>query len=206
MSFDWVEWLGYLASVIVLISLTMASIVKLRWINLFGALLFTIYGILIDSIPVAFLNFGIVLINIYYLYQYYTAREKFDLVKADIDSELFDHFLQTHKEEIEKIVSIPLIKQSQKALYMLRNDEIAGILVGDRVGDILDIKLDYVIPRYRDFKLGEYYFVKHPEFFTRRGIRKIFAHAREDSHRAYLERMGFEPTDEKRATYEKVFG
>jgi len=157
MTFDWVEWLGYLASVIVLISLTMASIVKLRWINLFGALLFTLYGILIDSIPVAFLNFGIVAINIYYLYQYYTARERFDLVKADIGSELFDHFIEAHREDIEKFVSLSLLKQSQKALYMLRNDEIAGILVGDRVGDILDIKLDYVIPRYRDFKLGEYY-------------------------------------------------
>ena len=34
------EWIGYTASLIVLVSLLMSSIKKLRWINLFGALIF----------------------------------------------------------------------------------------------------------------------------------------------------------------------
>jgi hypothetical protein len=202
---DWVEWLGYFASVVVLVSLTMASIVKLRWINLVGAGLYTLYGALIHSLPIVVLNLGIVFINLYYLYKYYASKERFDLVMAEIDSELFEYFLRTHREEIEKIVPIPLLKQCQKALYMLRNDEIAGILVGDRYGDILDIKLDYVIPKYRDFKLGEYFFVKRVACFRERGIRKVFAHAKEESHQAYLRRMGFEPVDEKRTTWEKTF-
>ena len=33
------EWIGYIASLIVLVSLLMSSIKKLRWINLFGALM-----------------------------------------------------------------------------------------------------------------------------------------------------------------------
>ncbi|WP_236579147.1 hypothetical protein [Hydrogenimonas urashimensis] len=204
MQIDWIEWLGYLASVVILISLTMASIVKLRWINLVGALLYTIYGLLIHSIPVAFLNFGIVLINIYYLYIFYTAREKFTVVAADIDSELFNHFLQTYREEIEKLVSIEILKQCQKALYQLRNNEIAGIIAGDRFGDILDIKLDFVFPRYRDYKLGEYFFVKHPELFRERGIKKIFAHARSEEYARYLERIGFRKVPDSTDTYEKV--
>jgi len=35
-----IEWTGYLASIVVLISLLMASVVKLRWINMAGAFLF----------------------------------------------------------------------------------------------------------------------------------------------------------------------
>ena len=204
MQIDWVEWLGYFASVVVLISLTMSSIVKLRWINLVGALLFTIYGLLIHSIPVAFLNFGIVLINIYYLYKYYTMKEAFAVVEADTSSELFNYYLRKYREDIEKIVPIDLLKRSQKVLYLMRDSNIAGIMAGDRIGDILDIKIDYVIPRYRDFKIGEYFFIRHPEFFKERGIRKIFAHAKTENHARYLERMGFVKVEGSKNTYEKV--
>ena len=61
------EIVGYIASGLVAISLMMSSIVKLRLINLVGAGLFTLYGILIDAYPVAVLNFMIVLIDLYYL-------------------------------------------------------------------------------------------------------------------------------------------
>ena len=202
--FDWVEWLGYLASVIVLISLMMSSIVKLRWINLLGAALYTLYGFLIHSVPVAFLNFGIVAINLYYLYKFYTYRERIGVVEADTSSELFAHFLETNRADIEKIAPLELVRQSQKAFWLLRDNAIAGLMAGDRVGDILDLKLDYVLPQYRDLKLGRYFFVQHPELFKERGIRKIFAHARDASHRAYLEKMGFRPVGDGKNTYELV--
>ncbi|MFW6213587.1 MAG: hypothetical protein ACOC8L_11865, partial [Spirochaetota bacterium] len=59
----WLEWFGYAASVVILISLTMSSIVKLRWINLAGAVMFAAYGYLIGSIPTGSLNLGIALID-----------------------------------------------------------------------------------------------------------------------------------------------
>jgi hypothetical protein len=63
------EMLGYLASVFVAVSLTMRSLTKLRVINLIGALLFTVYGLIISAYPVAVVNGFIVLVNIYYLQQ-----------------------------------------------------------------------------------------------------------------------------------------
>ena len=63
------EGLGYLASVLIAISLMMRSIVRLRWINLVGAVCFTVYDILIAAYPVAALNFAIVLINVYFLWK-----------------------------------------------------------------------------------------------------------------------------------------
>jgi hypothetical protein len=182
----------------------MASIVKLRWINLVGGLLFTVYGYLIGSIPVAFLNFGIVLINIYYLVQYYGSKESFKVINADMHSDLFNYFLETNREEIEKQISIEKLKRGEKSLYMLRDNNIAGILIGDQSGDELDIRLDYVTPRYRDFKLGEYYFLLHPEVFKEKGIKRLRAHANEDTHRSYLERMGFEKDSENPNDYIKI--
>lgn len=204
MTVNWMEWVGYLASIIVLISLLMSSIVKLRWINLLGAILFTVYGVLISSIPVGLANFGIVLIDIYYLVQFYKSKEIFTIINADINSDIFRYFLETNREEIEKQIPIATLNESQKALYMLRDNNIAGIMVSERNNDELDIKLDYVTPRYRDFKLGEYYFLQHPEVFKKEGIKKLIAHAKEETHRDYLEKMGFEKVSENSDTYEKV--
>ncbi|MDO6638633.1 YgjV family protein [Shewanella sp. 5_MG-2023] len=69
------EWVGYLASAVVAISLMMANIKKLRWWNLIGAALFVAYGLAIDAIPVALVNFFIVLIDIYYLIKLYKEPE-----------------------------------------------------------------------------------------------------------------------------------
>ncbi|ABV38545.1 conserved hypothetical protein [Shewanella sediminis HAW-EB3] len=72
------EWVGYLASVVVAISLMMSNIKKLRWWNLVGAALFVAYGMAISAIPVALVNFFIVLIDIYYLVRLYKYEHKPD--------------------------------------------------------------------------------------------------------------------------------
>jgi hypothetical protein len=63
----YLELLGYLASILIAISLMMRSLNKLRIINLVGSLLFTVYGSIIGAYPVAVLNAFIVLVNVYYL-------------------------------------------------------------------------------------------------------------------------------------------
>ena len=47
-----IEWVGYSASLFIVISLTMTSIVKLRIINSIGCLLFVIYGLNVKAYPV----------------------------------------------------------------------------------------------------------------------------------------------------------
>lgn len=66
-SANFLEMIGYLASVLVAISLMMRSLNKLRMINLTGSLLFTVYGFTIGAYPVAVLNAFIVVVNIFYL-------------------------------------------------------------------------------------------------------------------------------------------
>lgn len=68
------EWVGYLASVVVAISLMMSNIKKLRWLNLIGAALFVAYGMAIQAYPVAAVNFFIVLIDAYYLVVIYREQ------------------------------------------------------------------------------------------------------------------------------------
>ncbi|WP_375239924.1 uroporphyrinogen decarboxylase [Aurantibacter sp.] len=63
------EWVGYAASLGVLISFLMKDIKTLRYVNSLGCFLFVIYGILLDlSIPIVITNTAILGINFYYLF------------------------------------------------------------------------------------------------------------------------------------------
>lgn len=72
----WVEWIGYAASIAIVCSLLMSSIVKLRVINMVGALLFVWYGFLVKAYPVVISNVLIICINLYYLYQLDLEQDK----------------------------------------------------------------------------------------------------------------------------------
>ncbi|MCG9648192.1 YgjV family protein [Vibrio tubiashii] len=62
-----VEILGYAASIMVAISLTMKDIVRLRVLNFIGCALFTAYGLMIDAWPVVVTNGFIACVNVYFL-------------------------------------------------------------------------------------------------------------------------------------------
>lgn len=61
------EYIGYLASLTVLIAFLMKNIQTLRIVNSVGCLLFIVYGAMLPSAPVIVTNAAIVLINVYYL-------------------------------------------------------------------------------------------------------------------------------------------
>jgi len=192
---NWIDWFGYLASLVILVSLTMSSIIKLRWINFVGCILFAAFGFLIHSLPTALMNVGIAFINIYFLYNIYNTKEEFQLVEAETDSKYFNYFIKVNMQEIEKQISKDELKIQNKGLYMLRNNNIAGILLGEeRTDGVFFIKVDYVTPRYRDYKLGKYFFDEHTEYFKNNGIHELMTEGMEDSHRQYLKKVGFKET------------
>ena len=61
------EEIGTIASIVVLISFLCKSERKIRIINIIGALLFVIYGALIGSFSIWFLNGSLILIHLYKL-------------------------------------------------------------------------------------------------------------------------------------------
>ncbi|MFA9398972.1 MAG: hypothetical protein ACERKV_12020 [Clostridiaceae bacterium] len=198
MEFNWVEWLGYAASVIVAISLLMSSIVKLRWYNLIGALTFSIYGFLIGALPVGVLNMFIVFINIYYLVKMKSEKEYFKLVKATNGSEYFNYFLDFYKEEITKYLpdfKLELFLKDKKniAFYILRDAVPAGIFTGYKYDDeTFIITLDFVTPAYRDFKSAKFIYEENKDYFIKEGYKRLCAPLPlDEQHIKYLNKVGF---------------
>ncbi|WP_242085677.1 uroporphyrinogen decarboxylase [Aestuariivivens sediminis] len=65
------EYIGYLASLRVLLSFIMKTVKTLRLVNMMGCILFIIYGFLMPSLrivlPIIIANTAILLVNFYYL-------------------------------------------------------------------------------------------------------------------------------------------
>lgn len=187
------ELIGYAASLLVAISLMMSAIVKLRIVNLIGAFTFSIYGMLIGSIPVAAMNGFIVLINIYYLVQIYRDEEYFQLLEEDEKSNYTQEFLRFYRNHIKTYQpSYSFDTPRNFSLFVLRDMVPAGLVQGniDENG-VLKIDLDFVIPNYRDFKIGRYLFTEKLDFFRSRNIRAIRTSAGNKDHNDYLEKTGF---------------
>ncbi|WP_226666197.1 hypothetical protein [Metabacillus litoralis] len=205
------EWLGYLASLIVLISLLMSSIIKLRWVNLIGSSLFSLYGFLIGALPVGFMNLGIVIINIYYLVKIYSAsakQEYFKILPIEKNSEYFNHFLDFYKEGLKKFTDPVKLKANsyEVSFYILRNMVPAGIFLATKHNeDTLKVELDFVIPEYRDFKIGSFVYEDSKSQFIDKGYSKLISFTSNDEHMSYLRKMGFKEKDENGMVYfEKV--
>ena len=190
------EIVGYVASVLVAISLMMSSILKLRLINLVGSAAFTVYGVLIHAYPVAVVNLIIVFINLYYLRQMLASREYFKLLRVQPGSEYLHAFLDFHRAEIQRFLPGFAYAQADRQLifFVLRDMVPAGLFIGETRGDgALRVVLDFVIPQYRDFKTGRYLFADQAHFFREQGIREILSEPGSREHTDYLRRMGFSP-------------
>lgn len=193
---NYLEWIGYIGSIIIAISLTMTSMVKLRWLNFVGALIFTVYGVAINAIPVALVNGFITIIDVYFLYKMYTTKDYFTIQEINADSAYLDQFIQFYKESIPK--DFPNFKRGDKngelAFLVLRNMQIAGIFIGKKDKDnTLEIELDFATPQYRDFKTGDYLFNKNAHLFKELGFSQIAVSPFSKSQMKYYPKIGFKP-------------
>jgi hypothetical protein len=190
-----VELLGYVASVLVAVSLLMSSILRLRVINLVGAVCFTIYGLLIEAYPVAAVNFVIVLINLYRLYEIFAAPEFFRLLEGvRSDSPYLSEFLRFHEKDVRRY--LPefdfRVPADTLVLFVLRNMVPAGLVLATPSTDgTLQVKVDYVIPGYRDFKVADFVFRDSAARLRELGFRRVTSPPGNGDHEAYLKRVGF---------------
>lgn len=183
---------GYVASVLIAVSLMMSSIVKLRIINLFGAACFSTYGFLIGAYPVFILNGFITIIDIYYLLQILGAKEYFRILEVRSSSEYLNYFLNFHKKEILKFIPTFNFEPNENyhVMFVLRDTVPAGLVISEYLDDdVIYMKLDFAIAGYRDFKMGKYVF---EDIFKKKKVKKVYSDSGNEKHQKYLKKMGFE--------------
>lgn len=206
MSNSTLQLLGYAASALIVTSMLMRSIVRLRMINLLGAATFSVYGFLIGAYPVGILNLLTTTINVIQLIRLQRRQEIFRILEISPDSPYLRYFLDFQAADIARFFPNFRYERAENAivLLVLRDLIPAGMLLGRIEGTTLIVELDYVVPQYRDLKVGRFLFMDEAEFFRKRGLTQILSPADADVHAQYLRRVGFQPTGDGRMYRLKV--
>lgn len=188
------ELIGYLASFLIVLSLTMSALIKLRITGLIGASFFAAYGILIGSIPVMVMNICIIIIHSYYLLVMYRRKEFFHLLQVPPESPYLHDFLRFYEKQICTFQPAFDFKADPNwvPIFILRDMVTAGLILGTKQdNNRFRVELDFAIPKYRDFKIARYLFQRRLDFFYVMGIKAIESPKGNKIHNDYLERIGF---------------
>jgi hypothetical protein len=192
---DPVEVVGYVASALVVLSLMMGSLLRLRVISLVGSLVFAVYGLLIGSVPVVLTNIAILLINLSHLVKLWRDRARdayFEVVDVEPSSSVLQRFVAFHDSDIRRFQpEFAGLRPDHLAWMVLRDGVPVGAVLATPAGEgTADLDLDYVTEAHRDFSPGSALF-GHPGVFERRGVGCVRSRATTGAHGRYLHKMGF---------------
>jgi len=194
-----IEWIGYGASALVALALTMSSLVRLRILSLVGSSIFAFYGFTIGALPVGILNLFIAFVNTFYLIRFFSRKESFKTLIVRPENRYLKYFIEFYYSEIKKFFpdfdkeSFCISNESGEpfSFLILRNAAVAGVMLGYRKEQMVWVCIDFVISEYRDMKPGDYLYRKNKKFFIDHGITTICCKVKNPKHIKYLKRMGF---------------
>ncbi len=188
-----IELIGYAGSALVIVSMLMTSVVKLRVINTIGSVIFCVYALCIHSYPTAAMQVALIIINLVNLRKLLNTKKEYSVVKQNGDQAFSNYFIEQNKDDIKKI--FPDFEQisAEDSVYLICcHSDCAGILVGRPTSDkALDVTLDYTTPAYRDTSVGKFLYKKLKED----NIEKLTTKTTIEQHEKYLIKMGFAAKD-----------
>lgn len=185
-----IEIFGYIGSGLVIVSMLMSSVVKLRVINTVGSTVSAIYALICGAFPLALMNACLIVINIYNLFKLLKTKQEYDLVDGDSEDALVKYFLERYNSDIK--VYFPGFDKEKvdgkKAYVVCCDGTPAGILLGKENKGVIDVMIDYSTPTYRDCSVGTYLYSKLP---SKGIVTLLFSQRESETHKAYMDKMGF---------------
>lgn len=190
-----IQGAGYLASLLLALSLLVTNDLRFRWLNTGGCVSFIVYGILIQAFPIILTNTILLFINVYALVKIYRRKEAFDLLEFEPDSALVAKFIRFYEADIKTYFPHFQLEEEEAAVrfVVLRDMVIANVFVATLSGDGTGmVQFNYTVPKYRDYKVGRFIFEKERAYLLSKGIRKlVYTEVFNSGHKDFLKMMGF---------------
>jgi hypothetical protein len=195
---------GWVSSVLIIVSLMQARVLRFRVLNLAGAALATAVNALLGIWPFAAMNLVITVIDIYWIARLGRERHDeavYDVVEVGVQDSYLQHVLKVHATDLAAThpefsmaevtqVDDSAAQRPRSAFLVLRGDQTAGlVLVRDAGGGTGAVELDYVTEPFRDFTPGEFVY-RRSGIFAERGFTLLTA-PDAPGRRDYYERVGF---------------
>ena len=183
------ELIGYLGSALVIVSMLMTSVVKLRIINTIGSVIFCGYALAIHSYPTAAMQVCLIIINIVNLYKLNNTKKQYSAVNVSSTDGFLYYFLCANEKDIKKYFPDFSAAEKDDTIFMITCGQIpAGVFIAKDNGDgSFNVRLDYTTPAYRDCSAGKFIY-NHLKLI---GIRKVLAETKIPTHQKYLQKLGF---------------
>lgn len=200
-----IEGAGYLASLLLALSLLVTNNLRFRWLNTGGCLAFIVYGVLLGAFPIILTNTLLFIINVFALIKIYRKQEDFELLEFKPDATLIAKFLRYYEADLKAYFPHFRLEDNSNDVrfVVLRNMELANIFVATRTEeDTALVKCNYTIPKFRDYKVGRFIFEKERDYLPAKGVRKlIYTEVLNAGHREFLQRMGFQKEESGNAIH-----
>ena len=186
-----IEAVGYIGTALVILSMLMTSVVKLRVINTAGSIFSFVYALIWHTYPVAVMNICLILINLYNLAKLFKPNKHFDMIVVKPEDSVLQYFLKRWAEDLK--LYFPEFDRkapdADRAYFVFCNGNPAGaFLAKETEAGVLDIALDYTTPIYRDCSVAKFLHSKLPE----KGIHTLcFSQIVTQEHSKYLRNMAY---------------
>lgn len=157
---DAVGWAG---SALLIYSLMQARVLRFRVLNLAACVILVGFNAALGIWPMVAMNVVLCAINLWFIRKLVTERHDesaYAVVEVDPGDEYLRHVLRVHQADMLKHQPDLLWDHEapgRRAYLVLRGDETVGVVLAHEEQEgLLQIELDYVTPRFRDFSPGEF--------------------------------------------------
>lgn len=183
------ELIGYTGSLLVIVSMLMTSVVKLRVINTVGSVIFCGYALAIHSYPTAAMQVCLIVINLINLYKLNNTKKEYAAVNTTASDSFLYYFLCSNEIDIKRFFPDFSKAESDDTIILITCESVpAGVFIAKNKGNSeFNVKLDYTTPAYRDCSAGKFLYAH----LKKMGIKKITAETKIPAHEKYLHKMGF---------------
>lgn len=194
-----IEIFGYIGSVLVVVSMLMSSIVKLRIINTIGSVISATYAFISGALPLVLMNICLIIINIISLYKLLKNKKTYELMETEVNESFIQYFMERYGNDIK--LHFPEFEkaaiENKKAYVVFCDGNAAGLTIVKETGNEVELIIDYSTPAYRDCSVGQYLY----ECLAEKNIKALkYCSPASETHAPYLAKMGFV---QKNGIYEK---
>ncbi|MBR5095851.1 MAG: hypothetical protein IK094_01945 [Treponema sp.] len=184
------EIIGYVGSALIVISMMMTSVLRLRLVNILGCGISICYAIAVKAYPVAFLNAFLIVVNMAKTIQLFRLEKSYHMIVSKGTAGLPQYLVQKYNDDILNFFPDCKKINDDDDVFILMNGDIATGITAGKIDENknFNVKIDYTTPAYRDNSAGLYLYKEIGKLGC---CKRVVFETSSKNHENYMYKIGF---------------